>query len=92
MKDIKEILTETGSRYGSWDTNSAISQDIKKAMVGGIAWNDLPPYMKESLELIATKISRILNGDPYYADSWDDIGGYVKLVTDELLHESKANP
>jgi len=38
----------------------------------------------EALDMIAHKIARILNGDPNYADSWDDIAGYAKLVGDRL--------
>ena len=34
--------------------------------------------------MIAHKLGRIVNGDPNYADSWDDIAGYAKLVSDEL--------
>lgn len=32
--------------------------------------------------MIAHKIGRILNGDPNYRDSWDDIAGYAKLAAD----------
>lgn len=32
------------------------------------------------MTVIADKIARILSGDPNYADSWHDIGGYAKLV------------
>jgi hypothetical protein len=34
--------------------------------------------------MICHKISRIANGDPNYADSWDDIAGYAKLVSDYI--------
>ena len=39
---------------------------------------------QEALDMIAHKIGRIINGDPDYADSWDDIAGYAKLVGDRL--------
>jgi hypothetical protein len=35
----------------------------------------------ESLDMIANKLSRILNGNPHYIDSWTDIAGYATLVT-----------
>jgi len=43
-------------------------------------WERLDPIHKESLEMNAHKIARILNGDPNYADSWHDIAGYATLV------------
>lgn len=45
---------------------------------------DLAPDQKEALEMLAHKIGRILNGDPDYADSWDDIAGYATLVANRL--------
>jgi hypothetical protein len=38
----------------------------------------------EALDMIFTKIGRILNGDPNHIDSWVDIAGYAKLVADRL--------
>ena len=34
--------------------------------------------------MIASKIARIVNGDPDYADNWHDIAGYARLVEKEL--------
>jgi hypothetical protein len=45
-------------------------------------------YQRESLEMIAHKISRIVNGDANYMDSWVDIAGYAQLVIDKLQHDS----
>jgi hypothetical protein len=47
-------------------------------------WGTLSDDKRESLEMIAHKIGRILNGDPDYDDSWLDIEGYSKLVRDEI--------
>jgi len=35
--------------------------------------------------MLANKLSRIVNGDPEYQDSWDDIAGYALLP-----HSDKA--
>jgi len=45
---------------------------------------ELAADQREALEMIAHKIARIINGDPNYADSWVDIAGYAKLVSDRL--------
>ena len=47
-------------------------------------WLALQPDQREALEMIMHKVGRIMNGDPDYADSWADIAGYAKLVTDRL--------
>lgn len=82
--DISDILTQRGNRYGSFDGHAAITQGIKDVYILAPKWNLLEDDMKEALDMVAHKIGRILNGDPNYLDSWDDIQGYTKLVSDRL--------
>lgn len=89
LPDITETLSERGSRYGSFEEHARITQNIKAAMKDSPNWDKLPPNMKESLEMLAHKAGRILNGDPLYHDSWHDIVGYAKLVADELVGISR---
>jgi len=84
MKDVTETLDQRENRYGEYKNVSATSQWLKDIMRGGDSWNAMEPYMQESLDLIANKLSRIVNGDPFYDDSWHDVGGYAKLVEIEL--------
>lgn len=84
VTNISNILEERGSRYGSFIGHSVITQKLKRCMASTPKWEELDMDMKESLEMIAHKIGRILNGDPKYADSWVDIAGYSKLVADRL--------
>lgn len=81
---IDKMLAERGNRYGKFEEHARITQAIKAAMVDSPNWESLPQYMKESLEMNAHKIGRILNGDPYYDDSWQDMLGYTKLVLDKI--------
>lgn len=83
--DITQTLQERGNRYGKFGDQARITQNIKRAMADSRNWRNLTDSQRESLELLAGKIGRILNGDPNYHDSWHDIGGYSKLVADELL-------
>lgn len=84
MTDITATLAERGSRYGSFDEHARITQNIKRAMADSPNWAKLSDDKKESLEMLAHKVGRILNGDPEYHDSWHDIIGYTKLVADKL--------
>ena len=86
---IEKVLAERGSRYGEFDEHAKITQNLKRAMENSPNWHKLPDYMKEALEMNAHKIGRILNGDPFYVDSWTDVVGYAKLVEDILLEKEK---
>ena len=92
--NIDAILKERGSRYGKFTDHADLAQRLKYVMSthqkdGITVWPHLDPDQKEALDMIAHKIGRILNGDPNYADSWDDIAGYAKLVGDRLNGVSK---
>jgi hypothetical protein len=84
MNNIDNTLDERGSRYGEFPEHARIAQNIKRAMQDSPRWHELPDYMREALEMNAHKTARILNGDPYYEDSWHDIIGYTRLVEQEL--------
>ena len=95
MSNIHDTLEERGTKYGDWKNHAQISQDIQNAIIKG--WfnrgdsqdlNEVPAYMLESLVMIANKIGRIINGDPYYDDSWRDIAGYATLVVNELENQN----
>ena len=90
MTDINETLEERGKRYGDYRGHAEVSQGIKSILYSALATNPnidfdtLDDDIKETLEMIAHKLGRIVNGDPYYADSYIDIAGYAKLVGDRL--------
>jgi hypothetical protein len=78
------LLAARGARYGAFTDNARISQALKAQMRQAPKWDALDPDMKEALEMVAHKISRILAGDPHYDDSWVDIAGYATRVADRL--------
>lgn len=82
---IEATLAERGTRYGEYTGHAQITQALKRVMQNTSKWSTLQDHQKETLEMIAHKIGRILNGDPMYHDSWHDIVGYAKLTADELL-------
>lgn len=81
---LETILTERGSRYGKFIDHARIVQNIKRAMADSPNWAKLADDQKEALEMLAHKVGRILNGDPDYHDSWQDIVGYTQLVANRL--------
>ena len=84
MSQIDGILGQRGARYGTFAESALVAQNVKAAMRHSPGWHSLPADGREALEMVATKIARILCGDCLYADSWRDIEGYAKLVSDRL--------
>lgn len=87
-KTTTDLITERGKTHGDYSDHAQCSQNLKYAMQEFTRGNGLEPWQhlsicaKESLEMIAHKIGRILAGDPDYRDHWDDIAGYAKLAAD----------
>lgn len=81
---LDSVLQERGSRYGEFISNANVSQDLKCIMEQSTNWNNMDNDMREALHMIAHKISRILEGDYSYDDSWVDIAGYSTLVAERL--------
>ena len=82
--EVEKLLESRGGTYGKYTSVSQISQDLKKVIRESPNYSTMPAPLQESLDMIANKISRILNGDPLYEDSWRDISGYATLVLMEL--------
>lgn len=80
----EEILAERGKRYGDFKGHAEITWALKAVMHTTEGWGNLNHSQRETLDMIAHKIGRILNGDPNWADSWEDIAGYAKLVANQL--------
>ena len=81
-KPVETILSERGSTHGNFTDNSSVSQHIKDVIRAAPNWKDLRPDQKESLDMIAHKIGRILAGKSDFQDHWDDLAGYAKLTAD----------
>ena len=87
---IDDVLKERGSRYGEFKDHAEISQLIKFALFEAHGKElRLSADQRESLEMIAHKLARIVNGDPNYLDSWVDIVGYSQLVIDLIKKGDK---
>lgn len=87
--NVDAILNERANTYGSFETVAGTAQDIKSLIHTALIGNPtvLDADQVEALDMIATKIARILNGNPDHVDSWIDIAGYATLVADRLKGE-----
>lgn len=88
--DISATLAQRGGRYGQFKDHAKIAQGVQDVLRSAPNWDKLDPDMRQALSVIADKMARILNGDPYYDDNWHDIQGYSKLVEDRIKQERGA--
>jgi hypothetical protein len=89
---LTATLEARGQRYGQFNENALVAQELKDVMRASRKWDELMPYQKEALDIIASKISRLLSGDPNYPDNWHDIQGFAKLVEDYLPKQDGSYP
>ena len=79
---VAQLHQERGEKYGAWQKQALVSQAIKEAYKVG-NYDKCTDQVKEKLDMIANKLSRILNGDQFHEDSWDNIAGYATLPNEE---------
>lgn len=86
MSDGSVVLTlvDRAKTHGHYEEQAKTAQAIKETMRMAPNWLGLDADQRESLDLIATKLSRILHGDPDVADHWHDLGGYPLLIEQRL--------
>jgi hypothetical protein len=84
---IEGTLAQRQDTYGDYKDVAFMAPELKKLLRTRGNWPDMSPPMQESMDMICNKLARILNGNPYYADSWHDISGYATLVVKELGYE-----
>ena len=76
------MLEQRERTHGSFTQNARLSQSFKSAMRATPGWATLNETQRESLEMIALKLSRILSGDANFDDHWADVSGYATLVVE----------
>ena len=81
---IEKTLAARGKTHGGYKETFRVIQNLKATMKDSLNWDSLPPEMKESLEMQAVKLGRILSGEPTTKDSWVDMEGYAHLISQDL--------
>jgi hypothetical protein len=79
-----EILAERAKTHGDYKITAEIAVATKHLWSNQEGWTRLSATQVESLDMIASKVARILSGDPHCVDHWVDVAGYAQLVVDDL--------
>lgn len=83
----KDLLKERQTTHGEYLPKCDTIQNLKIILRNTEGFHQLSYDQMESLDLICTKIGRILHGDPDIIDHWDDIAGYAQLISQRLVHD-----
>jgi len=88
---IDELLNERATNYGTFLDNARVTQRLKAVahQFAGQHNKTFDADQAEALDMIFTKVGRILNGDSNHIDSWIDIAGYATLVADRLQGKAR---
>jgi hypothetical protein len=73
------LLVTREATHGKFSDTARIAQELKSVIVTAPGYTKLNNAQREVLDMLATKIGRILSGNPLESDHWDDIAGYGKL-------------
>ena len=84
---LDKILTQRHNTYGLFMSQALLTQTFKEVARRSTNYEHMVVDQKEAIDMIFTKIARILNGNPNYIDSWTDVMGYAKLVADRLENQ-----
>ncbi len=80
----EQLLAERYKTNGNYSDKAAFIQNVKHLMRLSTGWHKLSASQKESVDMIAHKLGRIMTGDPNHKDHWDDIAGYAALIARDL--------
>lgn len=82
--EINEILEQRAKTHGDFTKNSELSQMFKKFVKEFSKGKDMPYPIREGLDMILHKISRVICGNHLEPDHFRDIAGYATLITKYL--------
>ena len=83
--NVHSLLQEREKTHGDFRRVAGVAGDLKSIIHGaGTNWGKLRRDKQEALDMIASKMGRILSGDPECKDHWRDISGYAELIAESL--------
>lgn len=82
--EINKVLAERGANYGDFAFVAFRSQQIQNHLRVHDPEKQYTTMQREALQMIASKLARIVTGNPGHRDSWIDIAGYAQLVANSL--------
>jgi hypothetical protein len=91
MTNIEKVLEERGSRYGKFEDNARITQQLMEVLASGPNFHLFEDMHKEIYHMICHKMARAVCGDPNYDDNPRDIAGYATGLTQYLENKNHVH-
>ncbi len=82
--EIGAILAERGNTHGDFVVQAWVAQELKACVENGPNWILMTADKREAIHMILHKVSRVVCGNPDFKDTWDDIQGYARLISNKL--------
>lgn len=79
LSEVDDTLQGREASHGPYREQAQLAQLLKGILHGHKNWKDIPAEQRESLDMIAVKVSRLMNGNSNEPDTWLDISGYAML-------------
>lgn len=76
----EKLLTTRSSSHGHFADNANMTKNVMDIVEQAPNWGAADATIKVAVFMIVHKLSRAMCGDPLFADHWQDIQGYAKLV------------
>lgn len=89
MTQVQAIIKQRGEAYWDYATQAEIARTFKREIEKRT--DKMTDIQREALDMIAVKISRLINGNTSHRDSWVDIIGYATLALGELDRAVKVS-
>jgi hypothetical protein len=88
---VNTLLQERALQYGTFVSLAKTAQEFKSVLYRELGSRNkrLADDQAEALDMILTKIARIINGNADIADHYFDIAGYATLVAERLQGRSR---
>jgi hypothetical protein len=86
--DIHDILADRGKKYGVFSEQAKTAQALKQILFKQRPRHEMSADQAEAMDMMCTKLSRLVHGDHNHVDGWVDIAGFSQLVVDRLLEQS----
>jgi hypothetical protein len=74
------ILVEREKTHGDFKANAHFAQALKLLFSESLHIDEFSASHQEALDMIASKLARILSGGVNHEDNWLDISGYALLA------------
>lgn len=82
---IANLIAEREQTHGRFGDTAETAQELKAALCNRKGWHRMNLTQREALDMICSKLARLVNGNPNWSDSVVDIVGYLCLAWPEAF-------